>query len=279
MRCKSLRRVDAQHRPPEMPEIGGGADWKFETRALADGFRHFEVKALASDRPTISIFDYIGDDGAGGGVSAARIAAALRSIGDRPVTVEINSPGGNYFEGVTAYNLLRRHSAEVVVQVLGLAASAASVIAMAGDRIEIAHNASLMIHQAQGVFFGTADDMRAAIVTLEQVDGAMADLYTSRSKLTLPKVAAMMKAETWIPAQDAVDQGFADAIMQREAQPVVYASADAPADMASLDRLLAKQGMARQQRRDLYRTIKGEAPPAAQVDDAGRRALLRALTI
>jgi hypothetical protein len=94
-------------RPPEMPEVAHSADWQFETRALADDFARFEVKALATGTPTISIFDYIGDDGAGGGVPAAKVAGALRSIGNQPVIVEINSPGGNYFEGVAIYNLLR----------------------------------------------------------------------------------------------------------------------------------------------------------------------------
>ena len=95
----------------------------------------------ASDN-TISVLDVIGADYISGeGVTAKRIAAALRSIGNKDVIVNINSPGGDFFEGVAIYNLLREHPAKVTVQVLGLAASAASIIAMAGDEILIAKSA------------------------------------------------------------------------------------------------------------------------------------------
>ena len=160
-------------RPPEMPAIGGGSDWKFETRALASDFKKFEVTAAAEGNSTISIFDYIGDDGEGGGATAKRIAAALRQLQGKPITVEINSPGGNYFEGVAIYNLLRRHDAAVDVEILGIAASAASVIAMAGDTVAIAANAEIMIHEARGLFLGTKSEMREAVQTLAHIDYAM----------------------------------------------------------------------------------------------------------
>ncbi|MBO0749997.1 MAG: Clp protease ClpP, partial [Porphyrobacter sp.] len=226
----------------------------------------FEVEA-AADRPTITIFDAIGEGFGSEGVTPARIAGALRTVAGKPITVEINSPGGNYFDGVAIYNLLRRHDADVTVQVLGIAASAASIIAMAGDRIEIAHNAEIMIHQARGLFFGTADEMADAMATLQKLDGAMADTYAARTGMKRDALLSMMKAETYIGGQDAVDMKFADAVMEREAQPIAYAEADdLPSDIASLDRLLAKQGMSRAKRRDLYREIKGRAPEAAPAD-------------
>lgn len=256
-------KVAASQRPPEIADIGGSGGWQFETRALAPSFKHFEVRSLASSNPTISIFDYIGEDGEGGGVSVARVAAALRSIGDRPLTVEINSPGGNYFDGVAIYNLLRRHSAEVSVQVLGVAASAASVIAMAGDTIAIAHNAEIMIHQGRGLFYGTADEMKAATAVLQRIDQAMADTYAARTKRTNAEIAGWMRAETWMRGDQAVERGFADSVLEREAQMPVYADASSslPADPHSLDRMLAKQGMARGARRDLFRAIKGDTQP------------------
>lgn len=243
-------------RPPIMPEVAPQGDWTFETQALDANFTNFEIKALASDQPTISIFDRIGADWEGNGVTAARIAAALRQIGDKPVIAEINSPGGNYFEGVAIYNLFRRHTQAVNVQVLGIAASAASIIAMAGDTVAIAHNAEIMIHQAQGVFFGNADDMEDAIATLRKLDNAMAETYAARTGKSIDELIAMMKAETYIGGQEAVDAGFADEVMQREAQMPVYAKADEfPSDKASLDKLLATKGMPRGARRDLYRAI------------------------
>lgn len=276
-------------RPPEMPDLGAGNDWQFETQALDAEFAHFEVRALASDNPTISIFDRIGADYEGNGVTATRIAGALRSIGNKAVTVEINSPGGNYFEGVAIYNLLRRHTAAVNVQILGIAASAASIIAMAGDTIEIAHNAEIMIHQAQGVFFGNADDMEAAIVTLRKLDSAMVDVYDARSNKDAEELLAMMKAETFIGGQDAVDAGFADSVMEREAQMPVYAKAeDLPSDKATLDKFLATKGMPRAERRELYRAMgvgarRTDPEPATQnagdEPDAGFASALAALSI
>jgi len=261
---RGLLRVTAKARPPEITGIEAtGSDWKFETKALADEFRHFEVKALADNSATISIFDYIGDDGEGGGVGSKRIAAALRALAGKPITVEINSPGGNYFEGVSIYNLLRRHDEAVTVQILGVAASAASVIAMAGDTIEIAHNAEIMIHQAMGVVAGNADEMEDSVATLRKLDRAMADTYAARTGLDVDALLAMMKAETFIGGQDAVDQGFADSVMQREAQMPVYAEAeDFPSDQATLDKFLAKQNMPRSARRELFRAIKPGTPRA-----------------
>src|SRR3546814_87003 len=124
MQHNGLRAVRAS-RPPEITGVGDGSGWKFETIALADDFRHFEVRAAESAQPTISIFDYIGDDGEGGGVTAKRVAAALRSVAGKPITVEINSPGGNYFEGVEIYNFLRRHTAAVAAAVHVIHPSAA----------------------------------------------------------------------------------------------------------------------------------------------------------
>jgi ATP-dependent protease ClpP protease subunit len=259
---------------PELPEVAS-SHWEFEVEALASDFAKFEVEA-ASDNPTITIFDQIGGEG---GVTPHRVAAALRTIGDKPITVEINSPGGNYFDGVAIYNLLRRHTQAVTVQVLGIAASAASIVAMAGDRIEIAHNAEIMIHQARGIFMGTADDVLEAAAVLQKLDGAMADLYASRTGMDREDIMAMMKAETFIGGQDAVDRKFADTVMEREAQPLAYANAELPEDAPSLDKFLAKQGMSRAKRRALFREMKGAQPSAAPeaTHNAGWNAELNAL--
>jgi len=269
----SLRAVIAG-RPPEITGIGGGAGWQFEMKALAPDFRHFEVTALASDTPTISIFDYIGDDGEGGGVTTKRIAAALRSIGDKPINVEMNSPGGNYFEGVAIYNLLRRHTQPVNVQILGIAASAASVIAMAGDTIAIAHNAEIMIHEAQGVFIGTKSEMAEAVETLQHIDDSMVATYAARSGRPADEFSAMIAGkDVYFRGQEAIDAGLADTLMERDAQMPVYASADEfPSDKASLDRFLAKQNMPRSARRDLFRAIGGGTLNAADPDPATLRA-------
>lgn len=271
--CKGLIAVAARERPPEMPDLGSGSEWKFETRALAADFKHFDVKSEAN-RPTVSIFDYIGDDGEGGGVTAKRMAGVLRSLAGRPLTVEINSPGGNYFEGVAIYNLLRRHDADIRVEVLGIAASAASVIAMAGDEIAIAHNAEIMIHEAQGLFIGTKTDMKAAFETLEHLDTAMCETYAARSGRPADEFAAMIAGkDMFFRGQEAIDAGLADVLLSQEAEMPVYAAADEfPSDKASLDRFLAKHDMPRSARRDLFRAIGSGTPNAAGSSPATLRA-------
>jgi len=92
MQRDSIRAVMAMARPPEMPDLGAGNDWQFETQALDAGFANFEVRALASDNPTISIFDRIGADYEGNGVTAARVAGALRSIARLRSSRNIRSP-------------------------------------------------------------------------------------------------------------------------------------------------------------------------------------------
>ncbi|MDR7102985.1 head maturation protease, ClpP-related [Croceicoccus sp. BE223] len=286
MRRNGLLKVRAA-RPPEIVELGASSDWKFETTALAADFARFEIRALASSTPTISIFDYIGDDGDGGGVSAKRIGAALRQIGDKPIIVEINSPGGNYFEGVAIYNLLRRHTQPISVQVLGIAASAASVIAMAGDEIAIAHNAEIMIHEARGLFFGTKSEMKDGFETLGRIDDAMTSTYAARSGRDKAEFDAMIAGkDVFFRGQEAIDVGLADTLMEREAQMPVYAAADQfPNDKASLDRFLAKQDMPRAARRDLYRAIGTQnaadlaTPSAGNEPQADYSRLLAPLTV
>lgn len=287
MKRSSLLAVMAAQRPPEIANIGSGSDWKFETRALAPDFEKVEVTALASDRPTISIFGYIGDDGDGGGITTARVAGALRSVAGKPITVEINSPGGNYFEGVAAYNLLRRHDAHVRVEVVGIAASAASVIAMAGDEIVIAPNAEIMIHEARGLFYGTKSEMRGAWETLAHIDTAMCETYSARSGRPVAEFEAMIAGQdVFLRGQEAIDAGLADALMDREAQMPVYAAADdLPTDKASLDKFLAKHDVPRSARRDLYRAMGTHnaadpaTPRAGDEPEADYSRLLAALTV
>ncbi|MFD1951366.1 head maturation protease, ClpP-related [Sphingomonas arantia] len=282
-----LRAVMAAQRPPEIGNIGSGSDWKFETRALAADFEKVEVTALASDRPTISIFGYIGDDGDGGGISTSRIAGALRSVAGKPITVEINSPGGNYFEGVAAYNLLRRHDAPVRVEVVGIAASAASVIAMAGDEIAIAANAEIMIHEARGLFLGTKSEMRDAWETLAHVDTAMCETYAARSGRPVAEFEALIAGkDVYFRGQEAIDAGLADVLMERQAEMPVYAKATKfPSDKESLDTFLAKLDMPRSERRDLYRAMGTRnaadpaTPRAGDEPEADLSRLFAALTV
>src|SRR5690606_11193118 len=172
------------------------------------------IQAAAEDDRTISVLDVIGQDWwTGEGVTSKRIAGALRSLGKGPVTVNINSPGADVFEGLAIYNLLREHPGEVTVEVLGLAASAASIIAMAGDEVQVPRAGFLMIHNAWVIAAGNRNELRGVADYLEPFDAAMADIYAARTGDSLDDMAALMDAETWIGGSDAVARGFADALL------------------------------------------------------------------
>ena len=171
------------------------------------------AEAKDEDR-SISVYDVIGYDyWTGEGVTAKRIAGALRSLGEGPVTVNINSPGGDLFEGLAIYNMLREHKGEVTVKVLGLAASAASIIAMAGDTVQIARAGFLMIHNAWVLAVGNRNDLRDMADTIEPFDRAMADIYAARTGGDQKAMAKLMDAETWIGGSDAVERGFANELL------------------------------------------------------------------
>lgn len=174
------------------------------------------IRAAAEDDEdrTISVYDVIGYDWwTGEGVTAKRVAAALRQMGAGPVTVNVNSPGGDMFEGLAIYNLLREHKGEITVKVLGLAASAASIIAMAGDTVQIARAGFLMIHNCWVMAVGNRHDLREYADTMEPFDAAMADIYSARSGKDLTEVQKQMDGETWIGGSQAVEEGYADELL------------------------------------------------------------------
>jgi ATP-dependent Clp protease protease subunit len=241
-----------------------------------------EIRAASDDANEISIYGYIGEDPFASGPqnTAKRIAAALRSIGDNDVTVSINSPGGSFFEGIAIYNLLRDHPKKVTVKVVGLAASAGSIIAMAGDEIQIARAGFMMIHNAWVCMCGNRHDMREAADDLEPFDAAMADLYAARSGQKLAKVKEFMDDEKMMGGSEAVSLGFADSLLAAD-QITEGEEQGQQAALRRLDVLLAKAQVSRSERRALIKEITGkpsaadEATPSA--GDHQSDALLRDL--
>jgi ATP-dependent Clp protease protease subunit len=244
--------------------------------------------AAAESDDTISIFDVIGEDWwTGGGFTAKRTAAALRSIGNKNVKVQINSPGGDVFEGIAIYNLLRAHPAKVTVEIMGWAASAASIIAMAGDEIRMGPGTFLMIHNAWGVVVGNRHDLRTSADVLEGIDQGLVDIYAARASIDRKAIEKLMDAETFMGPTEAVDKGFADA------QDDTLGGAEGTNNAA--DRLLmarrqteaalARAGHNRSARADILREIGGgnpaprdasrhEAPRDASFDIAALERLL-----
>lgn len=232
------------------------------------------IKASDENDNTIGIYDPIGydywDDS---GVTAKRISAALRSLDGADVVVNINSPGGDVFEGLAIYNLLREYKGHVTVRVLGVAASAASFIAMAADEIQIARAGFFMIHNAWTGVWGDRNDLRETADFLEQIDDTIADIYHVRSGLSMDELKADMDKERWINGRDAIDSGFADAFLPSDV--VVEDTKNFTKEKVAAhkaDILLAKAGMSRSSRRELIQDLKGtpgatnQATPSASND-------------
>ena len=144
-------------------------------------------------------------------VSASGFVAALGSLDADSLDVFINSGGGSVFDGVAIYTALSRHKAHVSVTVDGLAASIASVIAMAGDKVTMAENATMMIHDPWTVAVGNSSDMRKQADVLDIVKDSMIGAY-KRSSLSEQEIRDAMTAETWYTAESAVAAGFADGL-------------------------------------------------------------------
>lgn len=253
-----------------LPQAKVGARTGVRTEITSKALSHWNPAVSAADNGqsegSISILDPIGADWYGDGVTAKRIAGALRAIGENDVVVNINSPGGDYFEGLAIYNLLREHKAKVTVKILGIAASAASVIAMAGDDIQIARAGFLMIHNTWVVAGGDRHALREVAQWLEPFDQAAVDVYAARTGLEEKSLAAMLDRETWIAGTSAVDQGFADSLLDTDELDTSAQNSAAGRNVVAqhkIDALLAKAGAPRSERRELIAALKGGMPGAA----------------
>jgi len=267
----------------KLPEIKAlkepqGYSWDVPSDALA---RWSDISAAASDEAdTITIYDMIGEDPwTGGGFTAKRMSAALRSIGKKDVRVQINSPGGSVFEGFAIYNELARHPAKVTVEVMGIAASAAAYIAMAGDEIRMGLGSMMMVHNAWGGVVGNRNDLAEAIEILSKIDNAQIDIFEARTGIDRAKIEKLMDAETFLTAKEAVAEGFADDIFNL---PEPQASAKKCGDVNArkkLDALLAQTGVSRVERRRMLNEVTGvtqHADPTA-MQHAGLNAALSQL--
>jgi len=201
----------------KLPKIKGERIGSVQFDARPDALKRWEpgIQAAIDGEASIGIYEQIGESWDGSGMTAKRMSAILRGIGaSRDITVNLNSPGGDFFEGVAIYNLLRQHQAKVTVNVMGLAASAASIIAMAGDDINMGEGSFLMIHNAWCMAIGNRHDMQAAAEQLAPFDNAMAEVYAARAGISVKAAAKLMDEESWIGATQAIEQGFATGMME-----------------------------------------------------------------
>jgi len=251
------------------------APLNFTKNKIEDGILSRWDKTIVAEKKeetaSIDIFDVIGSDYFGEGFTAKRMSAALRSIGeDKDVVVNINSPGGSVYESATIYNLLAQHKGHVTVNIIGLAASGASVIAMAGDTVKISKVGFLMIHNAWACLCGNKHDMRQYADVLDQLDKAIIAAYVGKATVDEKKISKMMDGETWIGADDAVEYGFADEIVEvkqgdkKDVEKQTKAQARRTMEMA-----LAREGFSRKEREDIFQKagVREAAEPAMR--DAG----------
>lgn len=153
------------------------------------------------------VYDYFGIPA----TSPKKVNAALDSAGD--VEVVINSGGGSVFAGSEIYTALKSHAGQVLVRVVGVAASAASVIAMAGARVEMSPTAQMMIHRASTCAVGDKNDFEHLSEMLSGIDESIAGAYQLKTKMAAKELLDMMSHETWLTAARAKELGFADEIM------------------------------------------------------------------
>jgi ATP-dependent Clp endopeptidase proteolytic subunit ClpP len=159
-----------------------------------------------SDKAVVRIYDEI----SWWGVTADDLASEIAKITASEIEVQINSPGGDVFDGLAIYNALRMHPARVTTRIDGLAASAASFIVQAGDHRVIVQSAQMMIHEARGAVWGTADEIRQFADLVAQQNDVMAQLYAQRAGGDVEHFRELMTATTWFTDQQALDEGLVD---------------------------------------------------------------------
>lgn len=177
----------------------------------AKGTYRIQSKA---EEATVFIYDEISY----WGISPQTIATDLQAIKADTIHLRLNTPGGAVFDGIAIYNLFKEHAAKVIVHIDGLAASIGSVIAMAGDEIRMAENATLMIHEPWSIVMGGAEDMRKEADLLDKAAGQIVGTYTARTGATQDQVLDWMGSETWFTAAEAKEAGFVDVVEQNNAK-------------------------------------------------------------
>lgn len=215
------------------------------TNPLKDGRGYVMARAAADapdaapSAPTLYLYDILGVDFFGG-IPARQVVADLQALGDVPeLSVRINSPGGDVFEAIAIYNALARFPARVTVHVDGVAASAATLVAMAGDKVLVAENAMFMVHRPWTGVMGDAPEMRRQADVLDKAWSAMLATYarrTGRRAATFEQKVASAGGEWWMTAAEAVAEGFADAVEKPEKQALVFGLAryrKVPAQLAA----------------------------------------------
>lgn len=169
-----------------------------------------------SETTNITIYGVIGSSWFSESFSANDIDKALNEAGSNNIIVNLNSPGGDAFDGISIFNRLKRHKGKVTVYVDGYACSAASIIAMAGDEVIMQLGSMMMIHEATSIIWGSKRDMRKEADVLEELEEGLIDIYMTKTNLSRDEVKEKINNETWMSASTAVELGFANEVSSLE---------------------------------------------------------------
>lgn len=168
----------------------------------------YNIQNKAGKPADVYIFDEIGTYG----ITAQEFITDIKDLKDTPINLRINSLGGDVFDGMAMYNVIKRREAKTTVYIEGIAASIATIISLGADEVVMAENSLFMIHNAWGGTMGEAKDMRKTAETLEKITGELTDIYRKKTGLSYDVLAEMMDEETWLNANEAFEMGFIDTI-------------------------------------------------------------------
>jgi ATP-dependent Clp protease, protease subunit len=170
----------------------------------------FEIKNKTEESVDLYLYDVIGDDWVGS--DAATVVKQISAITSNQINLRINSPGGSVFDGFAIFNALHNHKATVTTYIDGLAASIASIIALAGDKVVMAENAMVMIHNPWTFSMGESKDLRKDADILDQLKESLITAYVNKTEQSREDIAAAMDNETWYSSEDAKKIGLVDEV-------------------------------------------------------------------
>ena len=192
----------------DLPQLKAVLEARQQPTRTDGGDGWFSILNISQAETEVTIYDFIGEFG----VSAADFIRELAAIKTPKISLRVNSPGGDVFDGLAIFNAIGRHKSEVMAHIDGIAASAASFIVMAADTIVMSPHSQMMIHDAHGFALGPADDMRQMADILDKQSNNLASIYAEHAGGTVEEWRALMKAETFFSDQEAVEAGLADSI-------------------------------------------------------------------
>jgi ATP-dependent Clp protease protease subunit len=178
----------------------------------------FEIKNKTETTAEIVLYGAIGESWFEDSISAKDFHKELKALSSdvKEIHLRINSPGGDVFDGMTIYNRLKQHKAKVIVYIDGMAASIASIIAMAGDEIYLGEGSQIMIHKPWTGMYGNATDFMEVIDRLDDIEEQMVSIYSKKANIDRSEIKTLLANETWMLSDEAISYGFADEVVEQE---------------------------------------------------------------